>query len=130
MTEIPFCIVFTKPNKQKITTILTTDTGKDLEDIKNKIILMIIDHFNSFNNFPESYDDFISRHWYEFLSADAPPFQYKVLENDRWTSPWSDDELYDLVVERLHKLELLAAHVNEANQDSEQFEDEEEVVEE
>lgn len=123
MNELPFCIVFTKPTKQKIKTILNTDTGKDLEDVKNKIILMIIDHFTSFNNFPDSYDDFISRHWYEFISADAAPFVYQVLENGKWTSPWSDDELYDVVVERLHKLELLTAHINEANQDSEQFED-------
>lgn len=130
MTEIPFCIVFTKPTKQKIKTILSSDTGKDLEDVKNKIIYMILEHFSSFNIFPDSYDDFISIYWYQFLSADAEPFEYKVFEDGKWTSPWTGDELYDLVVERLHKLEILSAHINEANQDSEKFEDDEETIEE
>ena len=41
MSEIPFIIVFTKVNKQKIQTEIITESGKDIESIK---------HFLQLNN--------------------------------------------------------------------------------
>ena len=131
MSEIPFFIVITKPNKQKIQTYLTTDTGKTLEDVKNKLVYIIQEQFSTFQEFPDSYEDFINKQWYQHMSADSEPFEYKVFTEDKWIQPWTTDELYEQVVEVLHKLELLGAYVTEANKDEEEFDEvDENVIEE
>lgn len=123
MSEVPFFIVITKPNKQKIQTYLTTDTGKDLEDVKNKLVYIIQEHFSKCQEFPDSYEEFINKQWYQHISADSEPFDYRVFSEDKWIQPWSSDDLYEQVVEVLHKLELLGAYITEANKDEEEFDE-------
>ena len=75
MTDIPFFIIFTKPNKQKIKTFTITGSGTDLTNVNNKLVNIIQEEFNKFHEFPDSYDDFISKQWYQNMSADAEPFE-------------------------------------------------------
>ncbi len=124
MSEIPFYVVITKPNKQKIQVHITNDTGKDIENIKNKIVYLLQEEFSKLNILPESYNDFISKVWYERMSADAEPFEYKIFEDGKWVSPWSHEEIYDMVYDVLHKLELISGYINEANKDEEEFDEE------
>ncbi len=128
MQQLPFFIVFTKPNKHKIQTVITTDTGTDLDDVKNKLVYMIQEQFSTFNEFPESYEEFTNKFWYQFISADSEPFEYKVYSDKEWVQPWTNEDLYDQVVDILHKLELLGAYVNEANRDEEEFDEVDDTV--
>ena len=116
MSEIPFIIVFTKVNKQKIQTEIITESGKDIESIKQRLVYILQEKFSPFNNLPESYNEFIQSCWFVNNSADAEPFEYKIFENNKWTSPWSADDLYMDVYEILHKIELLNAYVNIENE--------------
>ena len=120
MEQIPFFIVITKPNKLKIQTRIHTDSGKNLEDIHNKIIYLIQEEIVKFHDIPESYNDFIYKCWYADDSADAEPFDYKIYFEDKWITPWSIEEIYISVYEVLHKLELLAAYIDDANKNEEE----------
>jgi len=123
MEQIPFFLVITKPTKHKIQTKILTDTGKDLEDIHNKIIYQIQEYVATFIDIPESYDDFIYKCWFAEISADAEPFDYKIYNEGKWISPWTPEDLYNSVYEILHKLELLAAYIDDANKDEEAVDD-------
>jgi hypothetical protein len=72
------------------------------------------------------YDDFISKCWYFENSADAEPFEYKIYMDDKWISPWEMEDLYNSVYEILHKLQLLAAYIDDANKDEEGIDDDNE----
>lgn len=123
MEQIPYFVVITKPTKHKIQTKSLTDSGKDLDDIRNKIVYIIQEEVSKFIDIPESYDDFIYKCWYSENSADAEPFDYKIYNEGKWISPWTSEELYDSVYEILHKMELLAAYIDEANKDEEEVDD-------
>ena len=122
---LPFILVTTKPNKQKIEVKLHSDTGTDLEDIQKKLIYIIQEQISVFNDIPDNYNDFIYKCWYQEHSADAEPFVYKIFKDDEWITPWTIDELYESVYEILHKLELLAGYINDANKNEESDEDNE-----
>ena len=130
MTDIPFFIIFTKANKHKIKTFTITNTGTDLINVHNKLINIIQEEFSKFKEFPESYDAFISKEWYRYMSADADPFEYKIFMDGSWLSPWTTEELYDKVVEILHKLEVFNALVIEANKNEDEFDEDNDVDEE
>ena len=127
--QIPFILVTTKPNKQKIEVKVHTDYGVDLEDIQKKLIYIIQEHISVFHDIPETYNEFIYKCWYAEHSADADPFTYKIYKDESWITPWEIDELYDSAYEILHKLELLAAYINDANKDEDEDE-EEQIIEE
>lgn len=127
MTDLPFFVVITKPNKHKIQEKIIANTGKDLEDVKNKIIHIFQEELSTAKSLPEEYDEFISKVWYKNHSSDAEPLQYRVFSENTWVTPWPTDDFYEWSCEVLHKLELMGAYINDANQDSEKFEDEEEA---
>ena len=113
--NIPFFIIVTKPNKHKIQTKIVTDKGEDLEDIRKKILYLMQEELSTVHNLPMEYGYFVPI-WYSTISADAEPFDYKIFINNKWTSPWDMEDLYNDVYEILHKLELLAGYINVENQ--------------
>lgn len=113
--EIPFFIIVTKPNKHKIQTKIVTDKGKDLDDIRNKILYLIQEELSTVHNLPVDYAYFVPI-WYATISADAEPFDYKIFINNKWSSPWDIEDLYNDAYEILHKLEVLAGYINVENQ--------------
>lgn len=124
--NIGFYVIVTKPNKHKISTKVINDTGKDLEEVKNKIIYVIQEEISKlkFNcEFPDSYEKFINTIWYNEISADAEPFEYKIFDHNTWVAPWEPEDLFDEAVEILHKIDILNAIIVEANKDEEEFED-------
>ena len=130
-TQIPYYIVINKVNKQmKMEQEFVHNGGTDLEDIKNKIIYVIQEKFQPFQDIPDNYDDFISKCWYLNYSADVEPFEYKIFDNGKWIEPWDAEELYDQVYDVLYKLELLGAMITDANKDEEDYDEENEEVNE
>jgi len=119
MSELGFYLIITKPNKHKIETITKTDTAKNLDDAKNKIIYLIQEELQKINNLPDNLSDFIPI-WFSKISADAEPFDYKIFCEGTWIKPWDLDELYENVYEILHKLELFEGYINTENQQDEE----------
>jgi hypothetical protein len=113
--KIPFFVIITKPNMHKIQTKIVTDKGKDLEDVRNKIIYLMQEELSTVHNLPEEYSYFVPI-WYSTISADAEPFDYKIYNNNSWASPWDIENLYEDAYEILHKLEILAGYINVENQ--------------
>jgi len=119
MSDIPFIVLITKPNKHRIETKLVTETCKDIESIKNKIIYIMQEELSTIDDLPDDYDKFISEKWYHEISADAEPFEYKIFDNNKWVTPWSIEELYDMTLDILHKLNLLTSYIDNANNEDE-----------
>ena len=125
MSNIPFFIIFTKPNKHKIETIIISDKGTSLADIKNKLIYLIQEELSTISTLPENYSDLLPL-WYSNISADSEPFDYKIFNEEEWSKPWALEDLYDGAYEVLYKLELIEGYINTENKDSD--EEWEEVV--
>jgi hypothetical protein len=126
MEETPFFVVITKPNKQKIQNKIVTDTGKTLNDIRNRIIYLIQEEINVFKDLPIDFDEFIYKCWYKDSSADAEPFEYKIFNQGKWSSPWSIEDLYSEACEIIHKLELINGYVEAENYPDEEIDENEE----
>ena len=128
MSEIPYYIIINKPNKQmKIEQKIIHNTGKNLEEIKNNIIYVIQEEIQPFSYNSDDYEKFISEYWYEKCSADAEPFVYNLFDKT-WSQPWTIEELFEEVCEVLHKLELLGAHITDANKEEEEFDENDDDV--
>ena len=115
MTTIPFIVIVCKPNKHKMQSTIITDVGKDLDDIKNKIVYIMQEEISVFDDIPDDYHRFISDSWYNEMSADIEPFEYKIFYENKWIKPWSIEEIYDTVCDVLHKLLLLGSYIDSAN---------------
>jgi len=114
MKEIPFFMIITKPNKHKIQTKIITESAKNLDEIKKKLLYIIQEELSVINNLPNEYSYFVPI-WYTNISADAEPFDYKIFINNKWASPWDIEDLYEEAYEILHKLELLSGFINVEN---------------
>ena len=123
MAEIPYYIIINKPNKQmKLEQKIIHNTGKNLEEIKNNIIYVIQEEIQPYSNISDDYEKFISECWYQNYSADVEPFVYSLFDKN-WSQPWAIEELFEEVCEVLHKLELLGAHITDANKEEEEFDE-------
>ena len=128
MSEIPYYIIINKPNKHmKIEQKIIHNTGKNLEEIKNNIIYVIQEEIQPFPYDSDDYERFISNEWYKECSADAEPFVYSLFDKN-WSQPWTIEELFEEACEVLHKLELLGAHITDANKEEEEFDEKEDNV--
>jgi len=121
MTEIPFFVIVTKPNKHKIQNKITTETGKNMNDIRNQIIYIIQEELNKFDDLPIEFDEFIYKYWYKNISADAEPFEYKIFIEGKWSSPWQIEDLYMEACEIIHKLELINGYIQAENNPDEEI---------
>ena len=121
MTEIPFFVIVTKPNKHKIQNKITTETGKNMNDIRNQIIYIIQEELNKFDDLPIEFDEFIYKYWYKNISADAEPFEYKIFIEGIWSSPWQIEDLYMEACEIIHKLELINGYIQAENNPDEEI---------
>jgi hypothetical protein len=121
MTEIPFFVIVTKPNKHKIQNKITSETGKNMNDIRNQIIYIIQEELNKFDDLPIEFDEFIYKYWYKNISADAEPFEYKIFIEGKWSSPWQIEDLYMEACEIIHKLELINGYIQAENNPDEEI---------
>ena len=128
MSEIPFYLIITKPNKHRIEIKVINEKAIDIKEVRNRIIYIMQEELSTVHNLPYEYDNLIGI-WYSSISADSEPFQYKIFNNNQWSSPWSIEELYDEAYEILHKLELISGYINEENNDGEDLDENvEEIV--
>jgi hypothetical protein len=103
------------------------NTGKNLEEIKNNIIYVMQEEIQPYSNISDDYEKFISECWYKDYSADVEPFVYSLFDK-KWSQPWTIEELFEDVCHVLHKLELLGAHITDANKDEEEFDENDDDV--
>jgi hypothetical protein len=122
--SIPLSIVVSKPNKHKLEIKHYTEIAKNIDDAKSIIIHIFQEYLSKFPILPTDYEEFIYKCWFADISADTEPFQYKIYLDNKWETPWSNDDIYEEVYDILHKVELLNAYVNEANREDNDEDDE------
>jgi hypothetical protein len=73
----------------------------DMNEAKLELIKYLTSHFSLLNiDFPTSFEDF-ENIWFNQTYVNADVFTYKIFSNNDWLSPWSNDEIYDDVLEAM-----------------------------
>lgn len=86
--------------------ILKTFTSTDLEELKKNMIDFLCSHTNSLTiDYPMELEDF-EYIWFKEQYMKCNLFTYKVFMDGKWTQPWEDQDIYDIMLEEMHKQEI------------------------
>ena len=53
-------------------------------------------------DFPVDYESFENK-WFLESNTFYKPFTYSIFDNDKWIEPWTNNELYDVIIEKLEE---------------------------
>lgn len=113
--KLPMYITLTHPNENKFS--VKNFIFENVDECLNKIIVTVKDHINKKNiDFPSDLDEFTNIHWYDNNVMNNELFDYNIFINDEWTQPWSLQEIYDNVIEIIHKIDIQNAILDPKNQ--------------
>lgn len=77
-----------------------------LEEAKKELITYLVAHFTPLKiDFPDNLEEFHNI-WFNSTYIVADVFNYKIFHNDNWIEPWSQDEIYEDVLDCMHKYEI------------------------
>ena len=124
--KLPMYITLTCPNENKFLT--KNFIFESLDECLNKIIITVKDHINKKIDFPNDLDEFTNIHWYENNVMNNEVFDYYIFINDEWKQPWTLQEIYDDVIEIIHKNDIQTAILNPKNQPDYESDDEEDII--
>ena len=80
-----------------------------LEEAKKELITYLVAHFTPLKiDFPDNLEEFHNI-WFNSTYIVADVFNYKIFHNDNWIEPWSQDEIYEDVIDAMHKYEIANA---------------------
>lgn len=89
---------------------LETFIGSNLDDCLQKIILYLKPNFEITIDFPGDYETFQNLYsdpeMYKLKS-----FDYKIYSGD-WIKPWSEQEIYENIIELIHELDVQNSILN------------------
>ncbi len=112
--KLPMYITLTYPKENKFLT--KNFIFENLDECLNKIIITVKDHINKKIDFPSDLDEFTNIHWYENNVMNNEVFDYYIFINDEWKQPWSLQEIYEDVVDIIHKNDIQSAILDPRNQ--------------
>ena len=82
-----------------------TFTFNTLEETQNKLVSYLTDILININiDFPQDLDDFETL-WFNEKYTTLSFFNYRLFNNDLWSDPWDNQEIYSLVLENLIKVQ-------------------------
>jgi hypothetical protein len=125
--KLPMYITLTCPNENKFLT--KNFIFENLDECLNKIIITVKDHINKKNDFPNDLDEFTNIHWYENNIMNNEVFDYYIFINDEWKQPWTLQEIYDDVIEIIHKNDIQKAILDPKNQADYESDEEDSILE-
>ena len=111
--NIPLFITITKPNIPKYETITFVCTT--LEECKNKLIVNLKNIIYKQIDYPDDVDDFVTIYWYNDNSMDNEFFNYQLFIDNKWSKPWTLQELYDIVINIINQVDIQDAIYNNKN---------------
>jgi len=111
--NIPMFITFTKPNIPKFETI--TFVCNTLEECKNKLIITLKNIINKQIDYPVDVDDFVTNYWYNDNAMDNIFFDYQTFIDNKWSKPWTLQELYEIVINIINQVDIQNSIYNNKN---------------
>jgi hypothetical protein len=111
--NIPLIIIITKPKVPKYETL--SFSCESLEDCKNKLIINLKNIINNKVDYPQDIDDFATLYWYNEFSMDNFFFEYQLFIENKWSKPWTIQELYDDVTTIIHQVDIQDSIHNNKN---------------
>ena len=106
-------ITVTKPNIPKYET--TTFICSALEECKNKLIINLKNIIYKQIDYPVDVDDFVTNYWYNDNAMSNEFFDYQIFLNNEWSKPWTLQELYDIVINIINKVDIQDSIYNNKN---------------
>ena len=106
-------ITITKPNIPKYETI--TFNCNTIEECKNKLIINLKNIIYRQIDYPDNVDDFIINYWYNESSMDNDFFDYMLFIDNNWSKPWTIQELYEIVIDIINKVDIQNSIYNDKN---------------
>jgi CRISPR/Cas system CSM-associated protein Csm3 (group 7 of RAMP superfamily) len=111
--SIPMFITITKPNVPKYETI--TFICKDLDECHNKLIINIKKCIEKNVDYPEDLDNYSVLHHYNENNMDNDIFTYNIFHENEWITPWTNQDLYEQVIEIIHQVDIQNSIYNDKN---------------
>jgi len=111
--SIPLTLINNDPTKNKY--ILTNYTCETLEECYNKIVIDIKKKILMNTDYPDTLDEFTNLIWYATNTINNPVFDYNIFYKNEWIKPWSDEEIYDSILELINKLDIQDALFDKNN---------------
>lgn len=111
--NIPMFITITKPNIPKYETI--TFVCDTLDDCKNKLIINLKNIIYKQINYPVDVDDFVTNYWHNDSAMDNEFFDYQIFIDNKWSKPWTLQELYEIVTNIINQVDIQNSIYNNKN---------------
>lgn len=111
--NIPMFITITRPNVPKYET--TTFVCNTLEECQNKLIVNLKNIIYRQIDYPTDVDDFVGNYWYIDNSMDNEFFDYQLFIDNKWTKPWTLQELYEIVTNIIVQVDIQNSIYNNKN---------------
>jgi len=106
-------IIITRPKIPKYEKL--TFCCENLEECKNKLIVNFKNNILNKVDYPEDLDDFSSLFWYNEYNMDNNLFDYEIFIDNKWSKPWTLQELYEQVIDIIHKVDIQDSIYNDKN---------------
>ena len=106
-------ITITRPNVPKYETI--TFVCNTLEECQNKLIVNLKNIIFRQIDYPVDVDDFVTNYWYDNNSMDNEFFDYQLFIDNKWTKPWTIQELYEIVTNIINQVDIQNSIYNNKN---------------
>lgn len=107
---IPIVIQLSIPNFNKC--ILDTLIGLSIDNCLQKIILYLKEHLIMNIDYPSDLDDFTNLYWYNNNAMNNEIFNYSIFVNNRWETPWTNQEIYEHFLDYMHQSDITNAIIN------------------
>ena len=111
--NISMFITITKPHIPRYETI--THVCNTLEECKNKLIVSLKNIIHKNIDYPADVDDFSTNYWYNENAMDNEFFDYQLFIDNKWTKPWTLQELYEIVTDIINQVDIQDSIYNDNN---------------
>jgi len=118
--NIPIVIQLVKKNNCELSTFI----GDNLELCLQKIVLYLKQNLDMNIDYPDNIDDFTPIYLDNCLIK-THVFDYKIFINNDWTKPWTDQEIYEKIIEIIHNIDVQDSILNPTKYSSD---NEEEII--
>jgi hypothetical protein len=124
-TIIPMYIIITKPNENKYE--IENFILADINQCFNKLITILLKYFEKKIDYPDTLEEFTNLYWYQHNIMNNEIFYYNIYENGVWKQPWSNDELYQHMIDIIYNKDIQNSIFNKKNYKDYES-DEEEII--
>ena len=106
---IPIIIILHKPNGE---TEIKNLKAKSLTNALSTIVINLKSFIEMDIDYPCEIQTFTNCFWFKNNNCYDDFFDYYIFHDNEWITPWSTQEIYDDILELIHKLDIQNAIIN------------------